>query len=121
MNFRRSLPEIRWQSCLSLVPRPAAFLRLPGSILDKTQDSKMNFKARILVLAVATACLLVCPFVGTSQSPRPAGKVVDPALFKEPPAQYRGHEMYGYGQFNLSNLSEDRIREAARRIATLKF
>jgi hypothetical protein len=70
----------------------------------------MNFKARILALAVAVACLLVCPFVGTSQSPPPAGKVVDPALFKQPPAQYRGHEMYGYGQFNLSNLSEDRIR-----------
>jgi len=70
----------------------------------------MNLDSRILTLAVFVACLLVCPFAGTPQSPEPAAKVVDPAVFKEPPAEYRGHEMYGYGQFNLSNLSEERIR-----------
>ena len=53
--------------------------------------------------------LLVCPFAG-HRIARSAAKVVDPAVFKEPPAEYRGHEMYGYGQFNLSNLSEERIR-----------
>ena len=64
----------------------------------------MKFNFRVFVLAVSTACLL------TSQSPQPAGKAVDPAKFKEPPAEFRGQQMYGYGEFNLSNLSEEKIR-----------
>jgi len=75
----------------------------------------MNFNPRILVLAVCTASLL------TSQSTRPAGKVVDPAVFKEPPAEFRGHEMYGYGQFNLSNLSVEKIRADVDTMAKRNF
>jgi hypothetical protein len=69
----------------------------------------MNVKFRIPAFVVFTACLLIWPFAGTSQNQQPAGNVVDPAVFKEPPAEFRGHEMYGYGQFNLSNLSEEHI------------
>ena len=65
----------------------------------------MNIDFRMLVLAVFTA--------GVS-SPQPAGKVVDPAVFKDPPAEFRGHEMYGYGEFNLSNLTVERIRADRR-------
>jgi hypothetical protein len=43
----------------------------------------INFNSRIIVLAICTASLLI------SQSPRPAGKVVDPAEFKDPPAEFR--------------------------------
>jgi hypothetical protein len=75
----------------------------------------MNFNFRILVLAVCTASLLTC------QSPPPAGKVVDPAAFKEPPAEFRGHEMYGYGQFNLSSFSEEKIRADVDTIAKRNF
>ena len=72
----------------------------------------MNFNFRILVLAVFTACVL---------SPQPAGKVVDPALFKNPPAEFRGHEMYGYGEFNLSNLSVEKIRSDVDTMAKRNF
>ena len=72
----------------------------------------MNFNFRILVLAVFTACVL---------SPQPAGKVVDPALFKNPPAEFRGHEMYGYGEFNLSNLSVEKIRSDVDTMAQRNF
>jgi hypothetical protein len=75
----------------------------------------MHFNSRIFVLAVCTASLL------TSQSPRPAGKTVDPAVFKDPPAEFRGHEMYGYGQFNLSNLSEEKIRSDVDTMAKRNF
>jgi len=72
----------------------------------------MNFNFRILVLAIFTACVL---------SPQPAGKVVDPAIFKEPPAEFRGHEMYGYGEFNLSNLSVEKIRSDVDTMAKRNF
>src|SRR5271157_1832487 len=75
----------------------------------------MNLSFRMLALAVCTASLL------TSQSSQPAGKVVDPAVFKEPPAEFRGHEMYGYGQFNLSNLSVDKIRADVDTMAKRNF
>jgi hypothetical protein len=72
----------------------------------------MNFNYRLLVLAVFTAPML------TSQ---PAGKVMDPAIFKEPPAEFRGHEMYGYGEFNLSNLSVEKIRADVDTMAKRNF
>ncbi|MCX6630069.1 MAG: glycosyl hydrolase, partial [Candidatus Solibacter sp.] len=43
--------------------------------------------------------------------------LVDPAIFKAPPAEYRGQQMYGYGMFNLSTLSEDRIMSAIQNMA----
>lgn len=41
---------------------------------------------------------------------------IDPETFLHPPATYRGHQMYGYGLFNLSTLSEDRIVSAVRKM-----
>jgi hypothetical protein len=72
----------------------------------------MKFNFRVFFLAVSTAPML------TSQ---PAGKVVDPAVFKEPPAEFRGHEMYGYGEFNLSNLSVEKIRSDVDTMAKRNF
>jgi len=75
----------------------------------------MSFNCRILAVAVCTASLL------TSQRSQPAGKMVDPAVFKDPPAEFRGHEMYGYGQFNLSNLSVEKIRADVDTMAKRNF
>ncbi|MBZ5583615.1 MAG: hypothetical protein LAQ30_15680 [Acidobacteriia bacterium] len=58
--------------------------------------------ARFLVLAAAAA-VLAWPF---------AASFPDPATFQKPPAEYRGHQMYGYGLFNLTTLSEERIVSA---------
>ena len=72
----------------------------------------MNIDFRMLVLAVFTAGM---------SSPQPAGKVVDPAVFKDPPAEFRGHEMYGYGEFNLSNLTVEKIRADVDTMAKRNF
>ena len=70
----------------------------------------MKIDFRMLALAVATASLLIAQ-----------NKAVDPAVFKAPPAEFRGHEMYGYGQFNLSNLSEEKIRSDVETMAKRNF
>ena len=42
---------------------------------------------------------------------------VNPATFRQPPAEFRGHQMYGYGLFNLSTLSEGGIVAAVDAMA----
>lgn len=69
----------------------------------------MRFRFRASILGVSTAMFLISPFVVSPQR-----QVVDPALFKEPPAEFRGHPMWG---FNLSNMSEERIVSAIQDMA----
>jgi hypothetical protein len=57
---------------------------------------------------LAAACLL-WPDAGSAQGQQPGSAAVDPAVFKEPPARYRGHAMWG---FNLSNMTEEWIVSA---------
>jgi len=45
---------------------------------------------------------------------QPAPDPFDPALFKNPPADYRGHAMWG---FNLSKLTEDAVISSIRNMA----
>jgi hypothetical protein len=61
--------------------------------------------------AVAAVAAMLCCTLQTPAQNRPAD-FLDPATFKQPPAEYRGHQMYGYGLFNLSTLSEERILTA---------
>ncbi len=44
-------------------------------------------------------------------------RFVDAETFRKPPAEYRGQQMYGYGQFNLSTLSEEGIRKGVEAMA----
>jgi hypothetical protein len=74
----------------------------------------MGIQSRLFAVAAA---LLVWPPAGSPQNQPPAGEFVDPALFKAPPAQYRGQQMFGYGMFNLSTLSEERIISAIQNMA----
>ena len=60
----------------------------------------MHIQLRALILGVSMALL--------------ASAQVDPALFKEPPLEFRGHPMWG---FNLSNLSEEGIVTAIDEMA----
>jgi hypothetical protein len=62
------------------------------------------------IMAAGFAALFANAFPAGAQSAQP--DIVDAATFRQPPAQYRGHQMYGYGLFNLSTLSEDRIVSA---------
>src|SRR5579864_6721853 len=56
----------------------------------------MRVQFRILILGVTAAMFL-------------DSQPLDPAQFKDPPAEFRGHPMWG---FNLSNLSESAIVSA---------
>jgi len=62
----------------------------------------MFARLRPLILGVS-AMLLAAHFGGPAQGQQTGGGLVDPAWFKDPPAEFRGHPMFG---FNLSNLSE---------------
>jgi alpha-L-rhamnosidase len=77
----------------------------------------MTVKSQVFASAAAAAALFVWPSVGTPQNQQPAGDLVDLGIFKAPPAEYRGQQMYGYGMFNLSTLSEDRIIAAIQNMA----
>ena len=64
----------------------------------------MSFKSGIFIVILAAVLCVVWPFAGTSQCQQ--GTFVDPAVFKEPPAEFRGHAMWG---FNLTGTTEQRI------------
>jgi hypothetical protein len=64
--------------------------------------------AHRLAAAAMVAFLCAVPATGQNGPAEPP----DRSIFEHPPAQYRGHQMYGYGLFNLSTLSEERIAGA---------
>jgi len=66
----------------------------------------MRIPIRGAALAVTTMALLLWPAGVLPQNESNSGPVVDPALFKESPLEFRGHPMFS---FNLSNLSEETL------------
>ncbi len=63
-------------------------------------------KHRLLGYTLTAAAFLVWGLVGVSSAQGPADAGFDPATFKDPPAEYRGHAMWG---INLSHVNEARI------------
>ncbi|MBE0595121.1 MAG: hypothetical protein IH616_22260 [Gemmatimonadales bacterium] len=63
----------------------------------------------------AALALALLPAAAEAQTQQ--ARFFDAATFRRPPAEYRGHQMYGYGLFNLSTLSEERIVSAVETMA----
>ena len=59
----------------------------------------------LLLLAATPACLV-------------AQSEFDPAIFRNPPARYRGHAMWN---FNLTNLNENAVVSGIQEMAKLNY
>lgn len=57
-------------------------------------------------------------FLAAALNAQSAGNPFDPAVFKAPPAEYRGHAMWN---FNLSTLNEDAVVSGIREMARLNY
>lgn len=71
--------------------------------------------ARLPLAAFSIALLFGSSRAAAQDRPEPG--FVDAATFRRPPAAFRGQQMYGYGLFNLSTLSEERIVAAVQKMA----
>jgi hypothetical protein len=71
----------------------------------------MSFKRRFPTSVLLAVPLLVWPVAAISQAAQSGADAIDYAVFKDPPAQYRGHAMLGFG---LANLTEERAASTVR-------
>lgn len=62
--------------------------------------------------------LFLCVCLAGAAAGQSPEKAFDAAVFKDPPARYRGHAMWG---FNLSNVTRDRIESDIRGMAGQRF
>ncbi|MFZ1963806.1 MAG: hypothetical protein WAU78_10155, partial [Roseiarcus sp.] len=62
----------------------------------------MSFKRRVSTSVLLAVPLFVWPVAAISQAQQSGADAIDYAVFKDPPAQYRGHAMLGFGPGNLT-------------------
>ena len=84
--------------------------------MAKTRET--TTKRRFFTWAPIAAPLLVWLLSGVSPGQVTPDNAFDLAKFKDPPAEYRGHAMWG---FNLSNVTESQIRTGIEGMAGNQF
>src|SRR2546422_2768223 len=78
----------------------------------------MSAKCRFMAFVLFAAPLLVSALEGPSSSQARVDSGFDYAIFKNPPAEYRGRAMWGY---DLSTVTEAQIVSSAQEMAKQRF
>ena len=78
----------------------------------------MSVKCRFMAFVLFAAPLLVSALEGASSSQARVDSGFDYAIFKNPPAEYRGCAMWGY---DLSTVTEAQIVSSAQEMAKQRF
>src|SRR5271157_1393606 len=74
----------------------------------------MSSKRGFLTSVLLAVCLFVWHVAAICQAAQSGADAIDYAVFKDPPAQYRGHAMLGFNLANPEGLVASTVRDLVK-------